>query len=59
MYGETNAIGAFVKDRPVSPADLSATILYHLGIDSSRDYWDEFQQVQQKLSAGRVIRDLG
>jgi len=58
-YGETNRIGAFVKDRPVSPADLSATILYHLGIDFSRDYWDEFQQVTQKLSAGRVIRDLG
>lgn len=57
-YGETNAIGAFVKDRPVSPADLSATILYHLGIDVSRDYWDEFQQLPRKLSEGRVIKDL-
>jgi hypothetical protein len=57
-YGETNAIGAFVKDRPVSPADLSATILYHLGIDFTRDYWDEFQQMRQKLSAGRPIKDL-
>lgn len=59
VYGETNRIGAFVKDRPVSPADLSATILFHLGIDFSRDYWDEFQQVQQKMSTGRIIRDLG
>ena len=58
VYGETNAIGAFVKDRPVSPADLSATILYHLGIDPTRDYWDEFQQVRQKFSTGRVIKDL-
>jgi uncharacterized protein DUF1501 len=58
VYGETNAIGAFVKDRPVSPADLSATILYHLGIDFTRDYWDEFQQMRQKLSAGRPIKDL-
>ncbi len=58
VYGETNAIGAFVKDRPVSPADLSATILYHLGIDFTRDYWDEFQQMRQRLSAGRPIKDL-
>ncbi len=59
VYGQTNPIGAFVKDRPVSPADLSATILYHLGIDFSRDYWDDFQQMHQKLSTGQPIRDLG
>jgi hypothetical protein len=58
-YGATNPIGAFVKDRPVSPADLAATILYHLGIDSTREYWDEFQQVRQKLSIGAPIKDLG
>jgi hypothetical protein len=57
-YGETNATGAFVKDRPVSPADLAATILNLLGIDPTRDYWDEFQQVRQKFSTGRVIKDL-
>lgn len=59
VYGETNAIGAFVKDRPVSPADLSATILHHLGIDYTSEYWDEFQQIRQKLSVGRAIKDLG
>lgn len=59
VYGSTNAIGAFVRDRPVSPADLSATILHHLGIDYTRQYWDEFQQMRQKLSPGRPILDLG
>ncbi len=59
VYGETNAIGAYVKDRPVSPADLSATILEHLGVDVRADYWDEFQQMRQKLSVGRPIKDLG
>jgi hypothetical protein len=59
VYGETNAIGAFVKDRPVSPADLSATVLHHLGIDSTREYWDEFQQMRQKLATGQPIKDLG
>ncbi len=58
VYGETNATGAFVKDRPVTPADLSATILHHLGVDYSRDYWDEFQQLRQQLSTGRAIKDL-
>ncbi|MEX0678478.1 MAG: DUF1501 domain-containing protein [Pirellulales bacterium] len=58
-YGETNGIGAFVKDRPVSPADLSATILYHLGIDYTRHYHDDFQQLPRELSPGRVIKDLG
>ena len=57
-YGETNAIGAFVKDRPVSPADLSATVLDHLGIDPAGHYWDEFQQTRQQLSTGRVISEL-
>jgi hypothetical protein len=58
VYGESNGIGAFVKDRPVSPADLAATILHHLGIDAAREYWDEFQQIRQTLSAGRAIKDL-
>lgn len=58
-YGETNPIGAYVKDRPVSPADLTATILYHLGIDFQLDYWDKFQQMRQKLSIGQPVRDLG
>jgi hypothetical protein len=59
VYGATNAIGAFVKDRPVSPADLSATILDHLGIDPTREYWDEFQQMHRRLSVGQPLRNLG
>ncbi len=58
-YGATNKIGAFVQDRPVSPADLSATILHHLGVDFKANYHDEFQQVPQRLSIGQVIPDLG
>jgi len=58
VYGETNAIGAYVKDRPVSPADLTATVLSHLGIDTTRQYWDEIQQMHQRLSSGQVIKGL-
>jgi uncharacterized protein (DUF1501 family) len=58
-YGATTADGGYVKDRPVSPADLTATVLYHLGIDPGRRYEDEFQRLRPRLSDGTPIRDLG
>jgi hypothetical protein len=59
VYGATNRFGGYVSDNPVSPADLSATIFHHLGIDPSQEYWDEFQQVPRKLSEGRALKTLG
>jgi hypothetical protein len=59
VYGATTSNGGYVKDNPVSPADLSATILHHLGIDSTQEYWDHFQQIPRKLSEGRPLRNLG
>jgi hypothetical protein len=59
VYGETTRDGGYVSDRPVTPADLTATILYHLGIDYSQRYEDEFQRLRNRLSEGRAVRDLG
>jgi len=59
VYGETTADAGFVRDRPVTPADLAATILHHLGIDPRQEYEDEFQHLRYRLSDGRVVRDLG
>lgn len=59
VYGGTDAHGAYVRDQPVTPADLAATILHHLGVDPQRMYADPFQQVPRRLSDGKVIRDLG
>jgi hypothetical protein len=59
VYGATTRTGGYVKDNPVSPADLAATILHHLGIDSTREYWDHFQQISRRLSEGRPLRHLG
>ena len=59
VYGATTPNGGYVRDRPVSPSDLSATILHHLGIDPRREYWDRFQQVSRRLSEGEPLRDLG
>jgi hypothetical protein len=55
VYGSTTANGGYVADRPVSPADLSATILSHLGIDASLEYEDHFLQTRQRLSEGRPV----
>ena len=59
VYGATNKTAGYVDDKPVTPADLSATILHHLGIDPHRTYYDEFQQVERQLSTGTIITDLG
>lgn len=59
VFGATNSFGGFVKDNPVTPADLAATVLNHLGIDADQEYWDEFQQVRRRLSTGTPIRNLG
>jgi hypothetical protein len=59
VYGATTSDGGYVNDRPVTPADLTATVLYHLGIEPGRRYEDEFQHLQNRLSDGRPVRDLG
>ncbi len=56
VYGATNASGGYVADRPVTPADLSATVLTHLGIDPALEYHDRFQRIPQRLSEGRGIK---
>ena len=59
VYGETNSFGGYVKDKPVFPADLAATILRHLGIDPGLEYWDAFQQVPRTLALGSALNRLG
>jgi hypothetical protein len=59
FYGATTSTGGYVADKPVSPADLAATILFHLGIDHTRQYEDEFQHLMHRLSDGTPVRDLG
>jgi Protein of unknown function (DUF1501) len=59
VYGATTSDGGYVRDKPVSPADLTATIMHHLGIDYRLEYEDEFQRLQNRLSDGQAVRDLG
>lgn len=58
VYGATNNTGGYVADNPVTPADLSTTILHHLGINPHQEYHDQFQRIPQQLSEGLVIKGL-
>jgi hypothetical protein len=59
FYGATTRDGGYVRDQQVTPADLTATVLYHLGIDFSQQYEDEFQHLHNRLSEGQPVRNLG
>src|SRR5262245_36425398 len=59
VYGATNRDGGYVSDRPVTPGDLTATILYHLGIDFTQEYEDGFQRLRHRLSDGSPVKGLG
>lgn len=58
VYGSTTDNGGYVKDKPVTPADLAATILSWLGVDPETEYDDQFLKIRQKLSEGRILTDL-
>ncbi|MDP7018938.1 MAG: DUF1501 domain-containing protein [Pirellulaceae bacterium] len=58
VYGESDHHGAQVKDRPVTPGDLSATVIHHLGIDPKATYVDEVQKQTFNLSIGDPVPDL-
>ncbi len=57
-YGTSDEQAAYVKDRPVSPADICATIYECLGIDPEMHIPDAAGQPTKVSLDGRVIRDI-
>jgi hypothetical protein len=56
VYGSSDNIAAYVKDKPVSPEDFSATIFDALGIAPETRYGrDGFSE---RVSAGQPLKDL-
>jgi hypothetical protein len=56
VYGESDKVGAYVKDRPVRPQDLSATIYHALGVPfESRITRDG---VSRPLSTGQPLLEV-
>ena len=58
LYGTSDDRAAYVKDKPVSPADVCATIYACLGIDPDTQIPDLSGQPVRVAGNGRVIRDI-
>ncbi len=56
VYGESDKIGAYVKDRPVKPQDLSATIFHALGVPFESKITKD--GVSKPLSTGEAMLGL-
>lgn len=55
VFGSTDHQAGQVRDNPVSPADLTATLLGHLGVSTDELWWDPIQGQWQKNSEGQRI----
>ncbi|MFP6764057.1 MAG: DUF1501 domain-containing protein, partial [Planctomycetaceae bacterium] len=58
VYGESDEQAAYVKDNPVSPADICATIYECLGIHPDLQIPDASGQPVRIRMGGRVIKEL-
>jgi uncharacterized protein (DUF1501 family) len=56
VYGESDKIGAYVKDKPVRPQDFSATIYHALGVPFESKITKD--GVSKPLSTGTPLLDL-
>jgi len=56
VYGESDKIGAYVKDKPVKPQDFSATIYHALGVHYESKVTKD--GLSKPLSTGQPLLDL-
>src|SRR5439155_26387707 len=58
VAGESDAQAAYVKDRPISTADVCATIYECLGIDPEMPIHDRAARPHPIAHGGRAIREV-
>ena len=56
VYGESDKIGAYVKDKPVRPQDLGATIYHALGVPLDLRLGKD--GISRPITTGQPLRDL-
>ena len=56
VYGTSDKIGAYVKDRPVRPQDLGATIYHALGVPLSTNLTKD--GAPRPITTGKPIKEL-
>ena len=58
VIGATEADGGHIKDRPVTPGDLAATIYHHMGVPLDAVYYDPTNRPRPIVDRGRPIDEL-
>ena len=58
VVGESDRQAAYVKDRPISPADVVATIYDRLGIDPDMFVYDRARRPIAAAQGGRAISEI-
>lgn len=58
VVGTTDKQGAYVADRPITPQDLTATILRTLDIDPAAILYDPSGRPKQLVSGGKVVGEV-
>jgi len=57
VYGSSDKVAAYVKDNPVSPADLLATLYYALGIPPDAELHDR-EHRPHRVTEGQPVTAL-
>jgi hypothetical protein len=58
VIGSTEADGGHIKDRPVTPGDLAATIYHHMGVPLDATYLDPTGRPRYVVDRGRPIEEI-
>jgi hypothetical protein len=58
VIGSTDRDGGYIKDRPVTPGDLAATIYRHMGVPLDATYLDTTGRPRFIVEHGRPIEEL-
>jgi hypothetical protein len=58
VIGATEADGGHIKERPVTPGDLAATIYRHLGVPPDTAYLDPSGRPRPVVESGKPIAEL-
>ena len=58
VIGATERDGGQIKERPVTPGDLAATIYHHMGVPLDAFYTDDRGRPMRVVDSGQPIREL-
>jgi uncharacterized protein (DUF1501 family) len=58
VIGASESDGGYIRERPVTPGDLAATIYQHMGVPLTTTYDDERGRPHPIVNSGSPIREL-